>query len=175
MQASSFYSCVAVIVAVLAPQMLHHKASIARAITAMPCCCCVTIIVPALATQASFHCCCRTPAVFVSACGTTVPTKTTTATEVAIMPISVARREGTTQPHTVEEQKQKQKQCHHCRSHCLRRDDNAASQSSLRCWQRKSLCIASLLLLSGCLCFRLQEAQPTTNHCTRRRRILHHG
>ncbi len=48
-------------------------------------------------------------------------------------------------------------------------------QSSLRCWQRKSLCIALLLLLSGCLHFCLQEAQSTTNHCVRRRRILHHG
>jgi hypothetical protein len=92
-----------------------------------------------------------------------VPTKTTAATEVAVTPISTAGRERTTWPHSAEEQKQKQKQCHHRHSRCLRRDNNAALQSLSRRWQRKSLCIALLLLLSCCLCFHLQEAQSTTN------------
>jgi hypothetical protein len=175
MQALSFCSCVAVIVAALAPQTLRNNPSIARAMTATSRYHCVTVVVPALATQASSRCCCRCPAIFVSACGTTVPTKMTTATEVAVTPISAAGREGTIQPHSAEEQKQKQKQCHHRRLRCLRRDDNAASQSSSRRWQHKSLCIALLLLLSGCLCFRSREAQSTNNHCARRRRILRHG
>jgi hypothetical protein len=63
----------------------------------------------------------------------------------------------------MEEQKQIQKQCHHRRSRCLHRDNNAASQSLLRHWQRKSLCIALLLLSSGCLCFHSWKAQSTTN------------
>jgi hypothetical protein len=62
----------------------------------------------------------------------------------------------------VEEQKQKQKQCHHCRSRCLRHDNDAALQSLSQRWQCKSLCVA-LLLLSGCLCFHSREAQSTTN------------
>jgi hypothetical protein len=85
-------------------------------------------------------------------------------TEVAVTPISMAGREGTTRPHSAEEQKQNQKQCHYRRLHCLRHDDDAASQSSLRRWQCKSLCVALLLLSSGCVCFCLQEAQSTTNH-----------
>jgi hypothetical protein len=63
----------------------------------------------------------------------------------------------------VEEQKQKQKQCHHRRLHCLRHDNNAASQSLLRRWQHKSLCVALLLLSSSSLCFHPREAQSTTN------------
>jgi hypothetical protein len=46
---------------------------------------------------------------------------------------------------------------------CLRRDNDTASQYLSRRWQRNSLCIALLLLLSGCLSFHLQEAQSTTN------------
>ncbi len=170
MQASSFYSCIAVIVAALAPQMLRNNASVAHAVTAMLHCRCIAVDFPALATQASLCCCRCRPAVFVSTCGMMVPTKMTAATEVAIMPISAAGREGTT-----EEQKQKQKQCHHCRSCCLRRDDDATLQSLSWRRQRKSLCIALLLLLYGRLCFRLREAQSTTNHCARSRRILRHG
>jgi hypothetical protein len=175
MQALSFCSCVAVIVAALALQTLHDNASITRTVTAILCCRCVAVVVPALATQASLCHCCRHPAVFVSACGMTVPTKTTAMTEVAVTPISAAGREGTTPPHSTEEQKQKQKQCHHHCSRCLRPDDDAAMQSSSRRQQCKSLSIALLLLLSGCLCFHLREAQSTTNHCARRRRILRHG
>jgi hypothetical protein len=63
----------------------------------------------------------------------------------------------------VEEQKQKQKQCHHRCSRCLRRDNKAALQSLSRRWQCKSLCIALLLLPSGCLSFYSQEGQSTTN------------
>ncbi len=175
MQVSSFCSCVGVIVAALAPQTLHDNASIARAMTAMPRCRCIAVVLLVLAMQASLRCCHRRPAIFVSACGTTAPTKTTAATEVALTPISVAGREETTQPHSAEEQKQKQKQCHHRRLRCLRRDDNAALQSLLRRWQRKSLCIVLLLLSSSCLRFCLQAAQSTTNHCAMRRRILRHG
>jgi hypothetical protein len=46
---------------------------------------------------------------------------------------------------------------------CLRHVNNAASQSLSRRWQRKSLCIALLLLSSSCLCFHLQDVQSTTN------------
>jgi hypothetical protein len=175
MQALSFCSCVTIIVAALAPQTLRINANVSRAVTAMPHCRCIAIIILALATQASLHHCCRRPSVFVSACGTTAPTKTTAVTEVAVTPISMARREGTTQPHSAEEQKQKQKQCHHRRSRCLSPDDDAALQSSSWRWQRKSLCIVLLLLSSGCLHFCSREAQSTTNHCMRRRRILRHG
>ncbi len=76
-QVSSFCSCVAVIIAALAPQALRNNASVACAMTATPRCCCVAVVVPALATQASSRCCPHRPAVFVSACGTTAPTKTT--------------------------------------------------------------------------------------------------
>jgi hypothetical protein len=91
------------------------------------------------------------------------PTKMTAATEVAVTPISTAGREGTTWPHSAKEQKQKQKQCHHRRSHCLRRDNNATLQSLSWRWQHKSLCIALLLLSSGYFCFHSREAQSTTN------------
>jgi hypothetical protein len=175
MQALSFCSCITIIVAALALQMLCNNASVSCAVTAMPRCRCVAVVVLALATQASLRHCCRCLAVFVSACGTTAPTKMTAAMEVAVTPISTAGREGTTQSHSAEEQKQKQKQCHHRCSRCLRRDDNATLQSSLWCWQHKSLHIASLLFSSGCLRFRSWEAQSTTNLCARRRRILRHG
>ena len=73
----------------------------------------------------------------------------TAAREVDGTPISAARREGTTQPHITEEQKQNQKQRHHCRLH----DNDAVLQASLRRWQNKSLCIVLLLLLTGHLRF----------------------
>jgi hypothetical protein len=125
MQTLSFCSCIAIIVAVLAPQTLCNNASIAHAVTAMLRCCCAAVLVPALAMQASSGCCCRSPAVFVSACGTTAPTKTATAMEVAVTPIPATRREGTTRPHSAGDKK-KQKQCHHCRLRCLCCDDFAA-------------------------------------------------
>jgi hypothetical protein len=107
MQASSFRSCVAVIVAALAPQTLRNNASVSHAVTATQHCRCI-LVITALAKQVFLHCCCHCPAVFVSTCGTTAPTKMTAVTEVAVMPISAARREGTTQIHSTKEQKQKQ-------------------------------------------------------------------
>ena len=53
MQALSLYSCIAVVVAALAPQTLRNITSIACAMTAMTRCCCVACVVLVLATQAS--------------------------------------------------------------------------------------------------------------------------
>jgi hypothetical protein len=70
--------------------MLRHNASVARTVRATLLCHCVAVVVLVLATQASSRRYCCRPAVFVSACGTTAPTKTTAAMEVAVTPISMA-------------------------------------------------------------------------------------